>query len=174
MSCVVALQHDGKLYMGSDGVSVNTSGETRPVICQKMFWNGPYLIGFTGSIRTGQVLHPNHFKPPKDIKNFPDAAYDQFADKGTLGQDEDGSSAHQCNFLIGFEGRLYDILTDFQMNESSGGYNAIGIGAMAALGSFFTSKKIRSPEKRILTALKAAAEFSFAVGPPYTIEVMES
>ena len=75
--------------------------------------------------------------------------------------------------MIAWKGELYDILMDFQLNKTYGDFNAIGAGANTALGSFFTSRKMKSPEKRVLMALKAAAEFSFSVGEPYTIEVME-
>jgi ATP-dependent protease HslVU (ClpYQ) peptidase subunit len=173
MSCVVALLHNGKLYMGADGISTNTNGEHRPVVCEKIFWNGQYLLGFTGSIRTGQLLKSEYFDPPDDIIKLPDAIYDHFSRKGVLGSDEEGMGIQQSNFLIGFKGRLYDILSDFQLNETYGDYNSIGSGSMMALGSFYTSKRFKTPEKRVLAALKAAAKFSFAVGPPYTIEIME-
>jgi len=173
MSCVVGLIHNGKVYLGSDGISTNMNGDHRPVYCEKLFWNEKYLIGFTGSIRTGQLLRPEYFTPPDDIKDLPDAMREHFSNKGALCQDEDGGSAQQSNFLIAWKGLIYDVLTDFQLNLTYGDYNAIGNGANTALGSFFTSEKIKSPEKRVLTALRAASEFSFAVGPPYTIEVME-
>jgi len=173
MSCVVGLLQNGKVYMGADGVATNPRAEYRPVFCEKLFWNGDYLIGFTGSIRTGQLIKPDYFTPPKDIKEMPDAMYEYFTKKGVICNDEDGAVIQQSNFLIAWKGELYDILLDFQMNKTYGYYNAIGSGANTALGSFFTSKRVKSPSKRVLTALKAAAEFSFAVGEPYTIEVME-
>jgi ATP-dependent protease HslVU (ClpYQ) peptidase subunit len=173
MSCVVALLHGGKLYMGADGVSTNTSGEHRPVICEKIFWNGPYLFGFAGSIRAGQLLKPQYFEPPTDIMELPDAMYAHYDRKGSLGRDEDGTGMQLSNFLVGYEGRIYDVLSDFQLNETFGDYNAIGSGGMIALGSFYTSRRFKDPKKRVLTALKAAAEFSFAVREPFTIEIME-
>ena len=173
MSCVIGLLHDGKLYMGADGVSTNSSGDHRPVHCEKIFWNGDYLIGFTGSIRTGQLLKPNYFTPPNDIMELPDAMFEHFDRKSVICIDEENCKIQQSNFLIGWKGRLYDVLIDFQLNETYGDYNAIGSGAPYALGSLFTSRKVKSPEKRVLNALKSAAEFSFAVGEPYTIEIME-
>jgi len=173
MSCVVALINNGKIYMGADGVSTNGRAEHRPIHCEKIFWNKEYLIGFTGSIRNGQLIKSDYFSPPEDIKDLPDAMYDHFTKKGVICNDEDGTVIQQSNFLIAWKGEIYDILVDFQMNKTYGDYNAIGSGANTALGSFFTSRRFKSPTKRVLTALKAAAEFSFAVGEPYTIEVMD-
>jgi len=172
MSCIVALLHNGKLYMGADGVSTNTSGEHRPVLCEKIFWNGPYLFGFAGSIRSGQLLKPDHFNAPTDIMELPDAMYNHYKEKGALATDEEGTGMQLSNLLIGYEGRIFDILSDFQLNETYGDYNALGSGGMIALGSLYTSKRFKTPEKRVLTALQASAEFSFAVRGPFTIEIM--
>lgn len=173
MSCVVGLKHNGKIYIAADGVSTNSRGDNIPVICDKVFWNGDYLIGFVGSIRTGQLLIPHRFTPPKNILDLPDAMYEHFSKKGALCEDEDGTHIHQSSFLIAWKGNLYDILVDFQLNETYGDYNALGSGSMVALGSLYTSTRVKDPEKRILMALRAATAFSWAVGEPYTIEVMK-
>jgi ATP-dependent protease HslVU (ClpYQ) peptidase subunit len=173
MSCVVGLLKDGKLYMGSEGRATTDEGENRPIIATKMFWNGPYLLGFAGSVRTGQLLKPQYFDPPDDISEFPDSMIELLGNKGSLATSDDQLSMQNCNVLVGFENRLYEILSDFQLNEVYGDYLSIGSGASYALGSLYTSRRVKSAEKRVTLALQAACFFDTSCGPPFFIEIME-
>jgi ATP-dependent protease HslVU (ClpYQ) peptidase subunit len=173
MSCVIGLLQDGKLYMGSDGIATTEDGEKRPVICFKVFRNGKYLIGYTGSVRHGQLIAPRKFSPPTNILDFPDDIRVQFEEHGAILSTDTGQQVHNSNILIGWKGRLYEILIDFQMNEVFGSYTAIGSGAAYAMGSLFATRKWTSPEARLKNALDAACEFDRSCGEPYTIEVME-
>lgn len=175
MSCVVGVIHDGKVYIGADGLATTNEGEKRPIITNKVFRNGKYLFGFTGSVRTGQVLYSRYFTPPRDIYDMPDSIREHMAQKGTLLTNEEQAQAHAANFLIGFNGRLFEILIDFQMNEVSGNYTALGSGGPYALGSLFTTRKSykMKPENRIIRALEAASQFDASCGPPFMTEVIE-
>ena len=173
MSCVVGLIKGDKLFMGSDGRASTNDGEIRPINAEKLFWNDEYLIGFAGGVRTGQLLKPEYFEPPDEILKMPNAIMQQLANFGSLATNEDQISVQNSNILIGFKGKLYEILVDFQMNEVYGDYLAIGSGAPYALGSLYSSKRVRTGERRVLMALKAAAEFDGHCGPPYFIESME-
>jgi ATP-dependent protease HslVU (ClpYQ) peptidase subunit len=173
MSCVVGLLQNGKLYLGSDGLATTEDGERRPVICIKIFTNKDYLIGYTGSVRHGQILTPKFFDPPNNIYELPDAAREAFEAKGAMLLSDNGQQLTASNFLIGYQGRLFEILIDFQMNEVYGNFTSIGSGATYAMGSLFATKKWNSPERRIKNALDAAKEYDRSCGRPYTIEVMK-
>lgn len=173
MSCVIGLLNNGTLYLGSDGIATTDDGEKRPIICEKIFRNGDYLIGYTGSVRHGQVLGSHYFEPPEDIFDFPEAIREKFIDVGAIQTTDTGQQIHNSNILIGYKGRLYEILIDFQINEVMGSYTAIGSGAPYAMGSLFASKKWKSPTKRIINALDAASEYDRSCGAPYCIEAME-
>ena len=171
MSCVVGLLNDGKIYMGSDGIATTEDGERRPIICNKMFTNKDYLLGFTGSVRHGQVIGPKFFDPPESVYDLPDAMREQFKEKGAALTVDTGQEMHSCNFLVGHKGRLFEILIDFQMNEIRGDFTAIGSGGTYAMGSLFATKKWKSPEKRVINSLEAATEYDSSCGIPFTIEV---
>ncbi len=117
------------------------------------------------------MIKPKYFKPPKDILEFPDKLLEQFANKGCLGTNsEDQSYFQSSNFLIGTsEGRLYELLTDFQMSEIED-YTSVGSGSPYALGSLYTTRRWKNQEKRIMIALKAACVYDTCSGPPYVIE----
>jgi hypothetical protein len=99
MSCVIGLKNNGNIYMGSDGRASTLDGEIRPVITKKVFKNGKYLIGYTGSVRVGQVLLPHYFKAPPCIDDFPDAIREQLGKKGCLSVADDQTDLTQTNFL---------------------------------------------------------------------------
>jgi ATP-dependent protease HslVU (ClpYQ) peptidase subunit len=173
MSCVIGLLNNGRLYMASDGIATTEEGERRPVICIKLFKNKNYLIGYTGSVRHGQVLGPKFFEPPTNVYELPDAIRQKFIDTGCILTTETGQQVHSSNILVGYRGHLFEILIDFQMNEVSGDFTSIGSGSPYAMGSLFATKKWKSPEKRIINALDCAREYDRSCGRPYAIEVIE-
>jgi ATP-dependent protease HslVU (ClpYQ) peptidase subunit len=173
MSCVVGVIQQGKVYIASDGLATTEEGERRPVICIKVFTNKHYLIGYTGSVRHGQILGPRFFDPPSSIYDFPDAARKIYEEKGAMLVNDTGQQMFASNVLIGHAGRLFELLIDYQMNEVYGDFTSIGSGAPYAIGSLFATKKWKSPIKRIVNSLDAACEYDRSCGKPYTIEVME-
>lgn len=173
MSCVIGLKHEGDVYVASDGIASTEDGDTRPIKAIKIFRKGPYLIGYAGSIRTGQIIQHGDFDLPRDIWGWPDLIREQIDEKGALiTVSETQSQMSASNFLIAHGGRLYETLCDFQINEiGEMGFTAIGSGATIALGSLFTSRNLdMDPEKRLNLALDSATEFARSCGPPYTIE----
>jgi len=171
MSTVMAIVDNGKVWMGADSYATTKGGERRRMKCTKIFTNGPYLIGYIGSVRTGQVLRPEYFIAPKKVHGFPDKLITHFEKKKCLAVDpETQCSVFESNLLIAtHEGRLYEILVDFQMNEIED-FTSIGSGSNFALGSLYTTRDWSSPKKRILTALKVAAIYDMSTGPPFIVE----
>ena len=169
MSCVIGIVQGKKVWLGAESCATTGDGERRYNKLQKIFRNGPYLIAFIGNVRPGQVVMPG-WKPPKDIKDFPDALIERFTMKGCIGIDsEDQSVTQATNFLIAFKNKLYEILIDFQMNEVDT-YTSIGSGSEFAMGSLHTTKSMKfSPKKRIELALDAAVYHSTSCAGPYLI-----
>jgi ATP-dependent protease HslVU (ClpYQ) peptidase subunit len=172
MSTVVGIVEEGEVFIGADSLASTEEGDARPMKCSKIFRNGPYLFGFIGSVRGGQILYPNYFKAPKEIMDLPDAIMTQCTEKGCSITSEQGTYLHACNFLIGYKGKLYEILVDYQMNEISS-YSAIGGGSSYAFGSLHTTQKLKDefvPRMRIQLALEAAEEFSTSTRRPFIYE----
>lgn len=175
MSCVVGIMYDEKIYMGADGYATADDGERRPIVAEKLFFNKDYLIGYTGSVRTGQVLKPEKFDPPSDIEDLPDAIREHLFEKGCVLSSEEHGQIHTSNFLIGHQGMIYEILIDFQMNKTYGDFNSIGAGSQYAFGSLYTTRFLKniSPQQRIKLALNAASFYNVSCGPPFTYESIE-
>ena len=175
MSCVVGLIDKGKVWMGADGIATTDEGEKRPIKTVKLISNGPYLFGFSGKVRPGQLLQPHYFDPPPNILDLPDALIELYGEKGCLITTDEQTSVILNNILIGYKRKIYEILLDFQLNEVIGGFTAIGAGCLFAFGSLHTSFKLApdmDPKERIKLALETASEYLTSCGPPYEIRSM--
>jgi len=168
MTCIVAIENDDAVYIAGDsagvaGLSITIRAD------EKVFVNGPFIMGFTSSFRMGQLLRYK-FSPPKQtidlddmkymVTDFIDSVRKCFADNG-FGDKSNGGS-----FLVGYNGKLYSIDSDFQVGIPIVKYDACGCGSDLALGALFATKD-KNPEERIKIALEAAATFSGGVAPPF-------
>lgn len=176
MTCIVGLEHNGRVYIGGDSAGVSDYDLTVRAD-EKVFRSGPFVMGFCGSFRMGQLLRyrleaPKLPKDPDDLDRwmvceFVDAVRECLAAgdhlKKKAGHESEGE------FLVGVRGRLFTVQADFQVARSSHTYDAVGCGANLALGSLFTSEGV-SPRKRVQVALYAAEQFSAGVRGPFTIE----
>jgi hypothetical protein len=178
MSCIVGLVEDKTVYMGADSIAVDENGGTLLNTYPKLFHNGDFLIGYTGSIRPGQLLQ-FAFKPPVfevPVHNVPYyiagfmvtefiPALQECIEKAKL-KEEDSKFI----MLVGFHGRLFCIYgQNYQIEESAGPYNAIGCGGDLAIGSLYTSTA-DPPMTRVDLALQAAAAHNAHVREPFLIE----
>jgi len=174
MSCVIGLVHKKNVYLAADGVATTDELELRPIDSIKIFRKGPFILGYAGSVRTGQIINYGDYDLPETIWGWADIIREQITEKGAMITSDGQTEMQGANFIIGYKKKLYEVLSDFQVNPvNSIGYTAIGSGSGFAVGSLFTSADGDfTPEQRLYLALEAAAQFSGACGPPYKIEVL--
>jgi hypothetical protein len=167
----VGLIEGGDVYIGADGFATTEEGERRPIIANKIIRNKAYLIGYTGSVRTGQIVEPYYFDPPDKIEDFAEELREHLYARGCVATAEGGISMQTSNFLIAFDGRLFEILMDFQLNEVMGNFTAVGSGGAYAMGAMYVLNKAKlNPVTKLELALKAAAEFHTSCGPPFDFD----
>jgi len=158
--------------MGAD--SAGSSGHSiRTRIDPKIHIVGPYILGFTTSFRMGQLLG-HAFVPPVRDETMPvdkfmstvfiDAIRNCLKNGGFASKSNETESGG--NFLVGYEGRIFNIYSDYQVGESAWDYEAIGCGEDIAMGALFASK-LKDPEAKIKIALEAAEQFSCGVRGPF-------
>jgi ATP-dependent protease HslVU (ClpYQ) peptidase subunit len=174
MTCIVALVDNGIVHIGADSAGV--SGLHRRVRKdEKVFINGPFIMGFTTSFRMGQLLRYK-FEPPKQTVNqddmqymvtdFIDSVRRCFANNGFGDKDATVGGT----FLVGYNGKIYQIDSDHQVGIPNESYSSVGCGYELALGSLHTTENFDiKPEKRIIMALEAASTFSTGVAPPFVL-----
>lgn len=180
MTCIVGLVDNGKVFIGGDSAGSNNWQLTIRKDA-KVFRNGDFLIGAGTSFRMIQLLR-YAFTPPvyeKPIEDNPDylACYmaTSFVDgireclkSGGFAKKETEQESGGC-FLVGFQGKLFCIQDDYQVEETLCGYNAIGDGDDIARGSLYATQGLQ-PNERVLMALQAAQYHCTSVSAPFTIE----
>src|SRR5262245_4836166 len=74
MTCIVAIEHAGKVYIGGDSAGSNERFHLTVRADEKVFRNGDFFMGFTSSFRMGQILR-YRFTPPAHPKGTPNVEY---------------------------------------------------------------------------------------------------
>ncbi|WP_229891714.1 hypothetical protein [Streptomyces mashuensis] len=171
---IVGLVEEGRVHLGGDSAGI--SGCRLTVRKDpKVFRNGPYALGFSGSFRMGQLLH-HAFKAPKPkgdgLHRFMTT---RFVDKLRACLKEAGWARKESEqekagtFLVGIHGRLFIVYDDYQVAEPADGYAAVGCGNQFALGALHTLATANlAARERLTAALAAASHHSTDVCAPFT------
>lgn len=177
MTCVVGLTDEaGNLWIGADSASVG-GYNIRVRADEKVFANGPFLIGIAGSWRMGQVLRYNFVPPVQEpdeeterfmVTRFMEAVRTQFNATGFGEISNNVQTMGDGAFVVGYRGRLFIASWDYHVGWSSDGLAAVGCGERIAYGSLFSTAG-QDPEQRVLTALAAAEAFSAGVRGPFVV-----
>ncbi|PWJ93555.1 hypothetical protein C8D77_101234 [Mesorhizobium loti] len=174
MTCIVGVIDAGKVYIGGDSAGV--AGYSLTVRAdRKVFSNGDFIMGFTSSFRMGQLLAQS-FTPPKRhpdtdvykfmVTDFINAVRDCLKTGGYAEKHHEAEKGG--TFLVGYQGRLFLIDSDYQVGEALDGFDACGCGAEIALGALFATPAAK-PNDRLTLALEAAERLSAGVRAPFHI-----
>ena len=178
MTCIIGYidRENKKILISGDSAGVNKYMLYHRKD-SKIFIREPFIMGFTGSFRMGQLLMADdRFSiriQKKDETNiqymisaFIPSIQKLFSDGGYLEIINDVK--HGGEFIVGYHGTLYRIESDFQVSEYLEDYCACGCGEEIALGSLFTSE-VKDIKEKILIAMKAAEHYSTIVSSPFEI-----
>lgn len=175
MTCIIGLVDDGNVYIGADSAGVAGSGlsiRSDP----KVFIRDDFIMGFTGSFRMGQLLRYNlqvAYRPEITdileymVKTFVEAVRRCLKGGGFAEKKDDREKGG--TFLVGYQGRLFRIGSDYQVGENKLPFDVVGCGEDIAQGSLYSNGYLK-PKERILQALEAAEQFSSGVRRPFLIE----
>lgn len=179
MTCIVGFSTKGKVYIGGDSAGVDTS--TYGITIRrdpKVFRNGPCIMGFTTSFRMGDLLHyaltvPERH-PDEDIDKwmrttFVDAVRGALKTGGFANKENEVE--HGGTFLVGYEGRLFAVYDNYQVEEAVDPYNAVGCGeeyAKGAMAAMIRAGDI-APEDMIRIALEITERNCAGVRAPFNI-----
>jgi ATP-dependent protease HslVU (ClpYQ) peptidase subunit len=175
MTCIVGVQTQDGVIIGGD--SAGNSGWVRIHRADpKVFINGEYLIGFTDSFRMGQLLRFADLPKALDrhggeldrfvTTDLVEALRTLFKDGGYAKKESEREEGG--TFLVGVNGRLYRIESNYQVGWTHDGYDAVGCGWEVAYGALHATRSLK-PRSRVRSALEAAAHHSSGVHPPFTI-----
>lgn len=174
MTCIAAIASHGKVYMGGDSAAVDEDSHIISTRKEpKVFIKGPYLIGYAGSFRFGKVLQHSFLAPKpqtEDLDRFFNTVFvDALRGSCEAAKIDPSSEDDSSELLIGVKGRLFEFCNDWHFGEDTHNYNSIGSGSSFAIGSLYSTGRVKSEHARIKLALQAAENFSATVRGPFTI-----
>jgi ATP-dependent protease HslVU (ClpYQ) peptidase subunit len=176
VTCIVGVAQDGKVTIGGDSAGV--SGWDLSVRADpKVFKSGPFVMGFTSSFRMGQLLQHRLSVAERPagqeverfmVVTFIDAVRGCLTEGGFKKVDSGVESGGV--FLVGYQGRLFEVHSDFQVAEAADGLGACGCGESYALGALDATPDLK-PKRRVLNALAIAERRSAGVAGPFKVVV---
>jgi len=187
VTCIVGLEHQGAVYVGSDSAGVDSDIlEVRVRADDKVFLqcSGEMIVGFAGSFRLGQLARYSLQLPELPapgcsdddamrymVTCFVDSLRQALEAGGAARVDHDSGEAELGGeLLVGFRGRLFTVLGNYQVSRYADSYAACGAGAQVAMGALFASRFAGTePEDRVRLALRAASEYNTSIRPPFHI-----
>ncbi len=184
MTAIVGFADGQSVWIGGDSAGV--AGHQLSVRAdEKVFKVGEFLVGFTSSFRMGQLLRHGWVPPlPNVVRNgerivdqdvseflatkFIDAVRARLKEGGFAERDKEVERGGY--FVLGFRGRLFSVMSDYQVAEFADPYAAAGCGEDIALGAMFATREMKDPEARIRIALEAAERHSAYVRGPFVVK----
>lgn len=178
MTCIVGLEHKGKIYIGGDSrVMFNSTAVS--LAAPKVFMLGGLLVGCAGVRRVAELVRykvdPPAFCNPENLRDkdldclmfyFGEAIREAMRAGGAIRSDQ-GIETIEATILAGVFGRLYIMASNFSFSRVNR-FAAIGCGMDFALGALYATEDLE-PRKRVQVALESAAEFSDGVRGPFII-----
>lgn len=177
MTCIVGWAENDNVWIGGDSASVAGYFLTKRAD-EKVFKKGEFIFGFTSSFRMGQLIRYKLDIPKvEEGQSIDDYLYTKFLDaviscfKTNQYARLDNNEIKGGCFLFGFRGGLYQVESDFQIGKPCANFDAVGCGQDIALGCLYglAENKSMKPEDKLLTALKAAENYSAGVRAPFHI-----
>jgi len=175
MTCIVGMIEGNRVVMGADSAGSN-SYDIRIINSPKVFRNGEFIIGGTGSWRMLQLLNFSLDIPEvgdMDIYEFICTKFIKqvrktFRKGGYIQKHAEGNDKGGL-FLVAYKDRLFKVESDFTVVEQEQKFDSCGSGEDYANAIMCYFKDSGMSVNVILTkALEVATKLSAGVEPPYT------
>lgn len=187
MTCIIGYEYDGDVYIGSDSAVSDSWTISSLAAKEKVFINGGIIWGCCGSPRVSQLLHYALEVPEVDedqsdmaylVINLIDAIRNLLKEKGSLYDSSDNhiQQLPWSALVIGYNGKIYVIDSDFQVSRSNDGFSCEGSGKEVAIGAMQILKNDNqlTAEDKIKKALEASAHHTcFVRGPFHVLRLLE-
>jgi len=164
MTCLVALEREGRVWVGSD--SFLGTDDVRDIIDRpKWFRRSGVLVGYAGSLRAAQVVENfasfrRRENGEADLTYLVGVVAAAFRKALNVSRVRPSTS----EFLLAYRGKAYTLQNDYSVVRSSHGYVSIGAGSEVANGALAVLSEEADPRGVIEKALRAAERHSTKVG----------
>ena len=180
MTCIVALKHEGRAYLGADSCYTTDSLERCRILQPKLFRpyeDGSVVIGITGSTGLHTIIRYGVDWSGLDALR---GSLSLWVEKYALSAirtayqsacSEVSDTEYSGSFLIATKGRIWEVSIRNNAADEIGpdGYTAVGSGWREAVGALYvlSTDQLVSPEAKVTRALQAAAYHRVDCAPPF-------
>jgi ATP-dependent protease HslVU (ClpYQ) peptidase subunit len=186
MTIIIGIKHEGDVWLGADSF-LGTDSYLYHVKEPKIFRahvskGGPMLIGASGGSRAGflvrSMLPPEHLEGVDThtyiAEFFVNALRDRYEKAGYLKTDN-GTEENEAILMVGYQGSLFVVWYNFQVDEYDEDYAAIGSGMDIALGALHVLAEFSHGGimEKLRAALFACEYHNPYVRRPFTIMKVE-
>lgn len=179
MTCIATIAHHGKVTMGCDSAATYPNFNIITIASSKMFSMGEIQVGVCGSGRVQDIMNYQLKLPslPRKLVDLRRWLVVEFIPRTRLAFRE-GGLTHVKNevetfegaMLLAIRGRVFLLECDFQIEEDTLPFAAIGSGGLIASGSLYSTQETGlSPKQRVTLALEAAERYNAAVRRPFNV-----
>lgn len=186
MTVIIGIKHEGDVWLGADSFMGNSEylyHVKDPKIFRAHVPNGgPMLVGASGGSRAGflvrSMLLPEHLEGVDThtyiAEFFVNALRERYEKAGYL-ETENGSEKNEAILMVGYQGCLFCIWYNFQVDEYAEDYAAIGAGMDVALGALWMINQCSEapPLVKLRAVLDACEHHNPWVRRPFVIMKVE-
>lgn len=177
MTCIVGVISGERVVIGADSCGASSYDMTIRKDA-KVFTVDEFIIGGTDSFRMLQLLQFHLDVPTRCpdmghfeymVRCFVPAVRTCLKDGGFASKTSEAESGGQ--FIVGYQGHLYKIYSDYQVEESVDPFAACGCGEKYALGALHVlyQQYTGRPAYCVNLALATAEKFSCGVRGPFNV-----
>lgn len=184
MTCICGIVKGGTVWLGGDSAATNGGNLDRTIINDhKVFVRENVAFGVCGSPKVMDAIahvlelpvhQPNVSNRAYLVGELAPAMTNVLKKLDCVVVDPSYGTCFNGAMLIGYNGALYQMEGNFQLIQAARGYDSVGSGSPAALGSLRSTRGWSNPRKRILEALKVSSEENAGVAPPFNVVHVKS
>lgn len=178
MTAIAAVADGERVWIGGDSAGIDERLSLGVGIESKVWEAGPLLFGACGSFRVAQLLRwhmtmpmPSGEEPIEYLSGPLATAMRETLEVGGALSVWDADSTQEMAdsaFVVGFQGRVFEVFGDFGIGELVHGYGAVGCAYDVVLGALAVTERVK-PKRRVRMALEAAERHSGGVRGPMVI-----
>ncbi len=180
MTCIVGVAKEGTVWLGGDRAAVDGSLSRTIIGDPKVFLLGDLGVGVCGfpkvmdAVAHAIRLPKQRFGTPRAflVSELVPALREGLKRLDCTVEDKEHGTCFNGAMLLAYRGEVYTLETNFQLIKGSHGYASVGSGADLARGSLAETWRLGSSRKRVIAALKAAADGNAGVSPPFDVVVV--
>jgi ATP-dependent protease HslVU (ClpYQ) peptidase subunit len=182
MTCIIGYSNGKEVHIAGDSGGYGNIDKCIRKDEKVFNLDNKFIIGYAGSFRLGQILRYDFTPPAKPdgitdmhylVSYFIDSLRQVLKDKGysIVSDNQEGMDAGV--FLLGYNGNLYTVDSDFQVGCNIDNVDSIGIGAYFAIGAWDALDHMKITKQRLFKALDIASKRCIMVSKPYIYEVLK-